>query len=130
MQCNQLINQEVAQVPLKDVIERFVLITIVLLWADGSGLKALNGIAVTSFPIDRKMVPFSISHSGGVIFSVLLQSQNILAFVLHIMSLTSEASYQLVYNSLRINWNINLPFASVILIIFNRCFWMNRMATC
>jgi hypothetical protein len=39
MQCSQSINQEVIKVPLKDVIERFVLIVIVLLLADYSGLK-------------------------------------------------------------------------------------------
>jgi len=39
MQCSQSINQEVIKVPLKDVIERFVLIVIILLLADYSGLK-------------------------------------------------------------------------------------------
>jgi hypothetical protein len=38
MQCSQSINQEVIKVPLKDVIERFVLV-IVLILDDYSGLK-------------------------------------------------------------------------------------------
>ena len=39
MKCSQLINEEANQVPIKDLIERFASIALVLLLADGLGLK-------------------------------------------------------------------------------------------
>lgn len=55
MQCSQSINQEIIKVPLKDVIERFVLVVIDLL---------LDDINVTIFPIDKIMalMPISVGH--------------------------------------------------------------------
>lgn len=70
MKCSQLINQEFIQVPIKDLIERFVIIGIVLLWDDDSGLKG-ELHSFTSFSVDReKKLPFCVSHPGGLIYSV------------------------------------------------------------
>jgi hypothetical protein len=62
MQCSQSINQEVIKVPLKDVIERFVLVIVLILMI--TQVSRVNSINVTSFPIAKIMRLVSVRLSS------------------------------------------------------------------
>jgi len=103
MQCYRTTNEEVIQLPVQDLIKRFVLIAIVLQLSDDSGPEGSD---------DREMGLFPISQSGGVIYIFTCCKVKYTCAhttVLHI-NVTTKSSYELVYKSLRIKCYINLPF--------------------
>jgi hypothetical protein len=78
MKCSQPTTEGFIQVPIKDLIERFVINCMVLLLADDSCLiSELHSCG--KFSVDRKKkLPFCFIHSAGLIFPCLPKSQIIL----------------------------------------------------